>query len=318
MSNERIIWIDYLKGICIILMIVGHCFEMTTFLKIFIYSFHMPLFIILTGYNIKKSSNEFDVLSSIKKDFLHLIIPLIIVVFIYHFSYEKNMIDFFIGSFLTLIWSNIFGFVSNDGYFISGVGPVWFLMCLFVSKFIYRILLFMFKDNIRFFLILFLSIFGIFIGQSFFFPLCFDIALVFLIFLEVGHLYKKSEDRIYKYNKVIFLICLFTWFYLLTLGVRIEFVQRDYLLGISIIQSLCACYCIIILGKWLARINSNFKFLSFLGRNTLLILCIHSLEYQFFDYSAIIGNVYFAIVRVLMIILIVVIINRCCLRLRLG
>lgn len=62
MSN-RIEWIDALKGIAIFSVVLGHCVtdsmssntfpEYAAFLKIlydFIYSFHMPLFFIISGY----------------------------------------------------------------------------------------------------------------------------------------------------------------------------------------------------------------------------------------------------------------------------
>ena len=42
-------WIDIVKGIGIILMVIGHA-DAPTFLKIWIYGFHMPLFFIIGGY----------------------------------------------------------------------------------------------------------------------------------------------------------------------------------------------------------------------------------------------------------------------------
>lgn len=41
--------VDILKGIGILLVIIGHCDLFAVFRSI-IYSFHMPLFIILSGY----------------------------------------------------------------------------------------------------------------------------------------------------------------------------------------------------------------------------------------------------------------------------
>ena len=63
MKKERILYLDVLKAICIVLVVVGHCiqygsgngyylekayFENPMF--IFIYSFHMPLFALISGY----------------------------------------------------------------------------------------------------------------------------------------------------------------------------------------------------------------------------------------------------------------------------
>lgn len=47
---ERVKWIDYLKGFAILLMVIGHYQGTPTFLNVWIYAFHMPLFFFLSGY----------------------------------------------------------------------------------------------------------------------------------------------------------------------------------------------------------------------------------------------------------------------------
>ena len=59
MSNtNRIFWIDLVKGIAIILVVVGHILQMRlqpllTGLYEFIFNFHMPLFLFMSGYVLK-------------------------------------------------------------------------------------------------------------------------------------------------------------------------------------------------------------------------------------------------------------------------
>lgn len=50
MQNKRIDWIDVAKGYGIILVILGHCFNKETMIHNWIFSFHMPLFFLLSGY----------------------------------------------------------------------------------------------------------------------------------------------------------------------------------------------------------------------------------------------------------------------------
>lgn len=50
MNKERVDWIDVAKGYGIILVIVGHCFNKETIIHNWIFSFHMPLFFLLSGY----------------------------------------------------------------------------------------------------------------------------------------------------------------------------------------------------------------------------------------------------------------------------
>jgi len=47
-KNERIVWIDWAKSICIFLMVVGHWTQNDNVL-LFIYSFHMPALFIVSG-----------------------------------------------------------------------------------------------------------------------------------------------------------------------------------------------------------------------------------------------------------------------------
>lgn len=48
--RQRIDWIDTAKGLCMILVIVGHTLPYGNLMRNFIFSFHMPAFFFLTGY----------------------------------------------------------------------------------------------------------------------------------------------------------------------------------------------------------------------------------------------------------------------------
>ena len=52
----RITFVDIAKGIAILLMVVGHVFSLPTPLKHAIYSFHMPLFFMMSGYFARKEN----------------------------------------------------------------------------------------------------------------------------------------------------------------------------------------------------------------------------------------------------------------------
>ena len=49
-NPNRIAWIDVAKGITILLVIIGHTLTFGSATRNFIFSFHMPLFFILSGY----------------------------------------------------------------------------------------------------------------------------------------------------------------------------------------------------------------------------------------------------------------------------
>ncbi len=129
--------IDILKGIGIILVLTAHSLE--GFVSKFAYTFHMPLFFIVTGLFISEyvRTEDGDFVGwwrlRSRKDFARLIIPalftmaFILIVsslsFILNDTYLKNPIE--------LIWNN-----APDGKlnYINMLGNLWFLFALFFAK----------------------------------------------------------------------------------------------------------------------------------------------------------------------------------------
>lgn len=78
MFKQRLAYIDFLKGVAILLVILGHCIQYTdcnfcdNILYQYIHSFHMPLFMFLSGYVSYKGILQF---SSIKKRAIQLLVP---------------------------------------------------------------------------------------------------------------------------------------------------------------------------------------------------------------------------------------------------
>ena len=74
--KKRIEYIDIAKGVAIILVLLGHIETCPAGLKSSIYSFHMPLFFILSGYFMKEGT-ELRLLA--KKLFKSLMVPYLII-----------------------------------------------------------------------------------------------------------------------------------------------------------------------------------------------------------------------------------------------
>ncbi|WP_455497031.1 acyltransferase family protein [Coprobacter sp.] len=84
--EQRVAFIDFLKGVCIFLVVWGHSIQYLSSsgydfwnnrIFIFIYSFHMPLFMMLSGlFFIRSMSLPFGVV--LKKRFFQLILPSIV------------------------------------------------------------------------------------------------------------------------------------------------------------------------------------------------------------------------------------------------
>lgn len=65
--KERIEWIDWIKGVALVLVIIGHTFRTSmydesmaySYIKSFIYAFHMPLFIAISGFLFKMGLKKY-------------------------------------------------------------------------------------------------------------------------------------------------------------------------------------------------------------------------------------------------------------------
>lgn len=83
--SKRINYIDYMRGIAIILVVMGHLIQFNGFptsnpVFEFIYSFHMPLFFAISGYitqRVTSIETIYEYFTYLKKKFLSIILPLI-------------------------------------------------------------------------------------------------------------------------------------------------------------------------------------------------------------------------------------------------
>lgn len=122
LSKKRIDYIDISKGIGIILLIIGH--NTYGLLHNFIYLFHMPLFLFLSGMNIKKGDNIFDY----KLITTYIVDSLLFIAF--GFCHYGD------------VYSTA-SFCETVAYTISthGISVLWFLSALIYTKFIVNLVL---------------------------------------------------------------------------------------------------------------------------------------------------------------------------------
>lgn len=107
-EKKRVEWIDVAKGVGMILVIMGHCFNKETLLHNWIFSFHMPLFFVLSGYcfNLRKYENAWSLIKEknqtlifpfVKFWILGLTVTLIIEEWRSDFSWKQLLIDMYSG-----------------------------------------------------------------------------------------------------------------------------------------------------------------------------------------------------------------------------
>lgn len=120
-KTERCEYADIAKSIAIYLVILGHTLPDNTSLKVVIYSFHMPLFFIISGFFIKNSEITFGQYHKlISKKFFALIVPYLLWGAIYMSLDVKNMLFLVYGSWKTIMAT-------------GGLSSLWFLPVLFIA-----------------------------------------------------------------------------------------------------------------------------------------------------------------------------------------
>ena len=297
-KNEMIIrndkirkkYIDIARGIAIILMVVGHVTE-HGWKRDIIFSFHMPLFIIISGMFYKDRSFKELFTNMLKK----LIIPYIITVFctdfIQNFIIHKNY-DFikFLTDFIKQIALSYSYLKFNTN--VKPTGVLWFIPFLIVLRIIFSALKKVTKndDKLLAMYCLLISYIGYILGiKGKWLPFSADISMSCIILYCLGYLITKYDllRKIINEKKVLFLI-----FIIWILGIKfgsIEIAVRRYPNGLySFLSAICGSIIIIKLSLIIEQKTQILsKVLSWYGKNSIYILLFHHIEFATIDYKII-------------------------------
>ena len=172
-------------------MIIGHMPLKNEYLKNFIYSFHMPLFFLISGYFFKYSDNK----SCFKKIFKRLIIPYIITcIIIIMYKICRLILD---KNFLEIlntikVWglASLYGRGSGENFGITPIGAIWFLPALVFSTYLMN---YIYKKRYRYIFVIILSYIGYKTSQFIWLPLSVQAGMVALIFIYLGILMKEKD-----------------------------------------------------------------------------------------------------------------------------
>lgn len=130
--------IDAMRGLCIVLVVVGHTKGVPPQLHKFIYSFHMPAFFFLSGYLFNPQrfeSGELSVVVSYVKDrFWRLVMPAWLIGLICGIPYVAMLLlgKTPLHEFLEKLVGTVIGYPSVESNF--NCTPIWFLFCLFLME----------------------------------------------------------------------------------------------------------------------------------------------------------------------------------------
>lgn len=289
-KKSRIEWIDICKAFAIYLMVMGHV-GVSKNINIFIHTFHMPVFFILSGFcfNEKKNNNIKDL---IKKRFLSLMVP--------YFIFATGLFIFWDVALLILnrpeemreisnLLKSMFWFNTNA----SAFGVIqWFLPCLFLSEIIFCIICKITKSSLLkcgiTLIVLSILAYTYPIIFNFRLPLALDCSLMATVFFGIGWLIKSIKidkiSNIIQTNKFKSLVIIILFGIVLSPLIYLngEVNMRTIKYGNYFLFFFNSITYSMLLMAFSITVSNIFekskitKFIQWIGRNTLVVLLLNS------------------------------------------
>lgn len=281
MQKIREVWIDYTKMFACILVVLGHLLQglnkaniewnenLYSYINTFIYIFHMPLFMYLSGYLYKKYTKIKDwkeYFKFIKKKLINLGIPY--VVFYLAYVLINMMFSSSVNSQKGI--QDILNILTNP------VPPFWFLYALFFIFLITPLLEKMLKynKNIVLGISILLYIINIYFKTNIY---CFDIVAEYLVYFYIGAFLEDKLKQHYKNRNIIMITISFVVLSLLYCYI----VKNNIINGkiAMLFKFLLAIIGIIIniqIFKNLTNVIEKYKIFNVISNNTFPIYLMHT------------------------------------------
>ena len=286
--KNRIEWIDYSKGILIILVIAGHAipeFDLhLDYLAHFIYSFHMPDFFILSGY-LFRYKKDINTVEFAKKKAKQLLIPYIIfcvLIFLCHLA--KQIVLGTDAKFFTMLKTkkHILGtiFMTRDSVFSN----MWFLPAIFSAFCMLFVIFQISKDEkTRAMICMAVGLLGLLWGKAELtaLPISMEAGMLAVSFMYVGYVINAFKiDNYFGYRWVegssICFLLLVNY-----LSHNVLRYRQDSFYNVTfsniflfIVTAMIGLITVVGFSKYL----HNSKYLSYLGRNSLYVYGLHFLN----------------------------------------
>lgn len=305
-EKSRIEWVDCAKGITILLVIIGHT---VSSLYGIIYSFHMPLFFALSCYTYKYSKDNRELASKTKSAFMHLILPGIyiylatILYFIlknFHlFSSFDYIKSFFLKKILSLIYSSACD-VNINSVKIEAIGPIWFLVALFLGRTLFDYLHLKFSNKKLIVICILLSLLGVFLSKIQWLPFSMDIVFALMpifYFGSVLYIFNVENKPCLKFMSYCVLWILAFLPFQVWGKAYLDFGVRSYpLYPFCLLTTIFGTLTVAELSVMLVKFKKIVYPLLYLGKNSLYMLLIHYVDVWFFQMWRVDGNDYYSLI----------------------
>lgn len=284
-QEKRLEFVDYAKGIGIILVVLGH--TRFPYARNIIYSFHMPLFFMLSGYLFQDKKLEVSFLQYLIKKLKGLYLPFLKFSIFYLLLNNFFVLIGFLPSnyryegaqFLKVLIENLF-FLSDSQF----SGTFWFIRNLFAIEIL---MFFIYKmgcgivnkrKNIFYFLVICIFIIiGYIFSEKGIIPTLANIFLGMAFFL-VGYLVRNRLPKVLEYRTLLYLgmVSIFVVGPFLKVDMVVNYYSNFWLF---LVTGTLGSLAVIHMCKMLPRLKIN-NLLEYIGKNSLYILCFHILAFK--------------------------------------
>ena len=272
MSNQRDTTWDAIKGIGIILMVVGHS-GCPMYIRNFIYLFHMGLFFYISGKFLKVNRGG-QIIDFLKRKVKGLYKPFVVwsIIFtvlhnlFYKFGWYND-----IYSIKQLVWSVVKVFAFKD---VSEnlIGPIWFLKSLFFGSVLTYIICLIPKRSVQMFIVIILYVVSWYLGEHYL-PYLINREIGIVIAIYLGFLLKDWVPVCNKLHLILLILILsFSAFF-----VKIDVVGCIWgpLGALPILTLLGVVFMFNIVTFIKNKFDIVFNGLSYLGKQSIYILILH-------------------------------------------
>ena len=295
--TQRIEFIDTARGIAMLCIVLGHI-GFTPFTLV-VYTFHVPVFYVISGWFV---SCRLGPGPYAKRRARTLLVP-----------YAATCLVLWVGMVIRAaiigdgagsVWEALAHWPQAALYAVGGadlptlwpvgdIGAIWFLWACFWGIVGLRVLLELKQEWLRALIVLALALAGIFTAKLCFLPLGLQPGCVALAYMYVGYLARTyAWPRVQAWPRSVkaglAVLAAAVWVSYVIYRDRIMFMSAEPgLHWWSIFGILAGCATVIILSWLLTKASPRLaRPFMFLGRYSLIMLCVHVLEMWFFDYTA--------------------------------
>lgn len=263
-------WLDILKGLGIIAVVVGHVMDWR-----YVYSFHMPLFFLISGYTFHARKNDFEWLGKCSCRYLIPYFSFLIFLNLYTFIFYGKRLSFY---------KAMYGGRELVGIY----GTFWFVTVLFLALVLLNVVV---KRHLNYYILILICLLLSYVFQYYDVSIRWNAQIVpmALVYMLLGYKCKTKfinlsfvarNGKIHYLTSFLVGMAFLTPFFFPQVNLNMKITDFGVPF-ISLIVSILICYGLMCFSKWLTYIIILKDMIAYIGKASLVIMFLHQFVKQF-------------------------------------